>query len=428
MAIEPSDRLFCRGYSSLLSTQFMGAANDNILKQVLTFMVATGIWSGSLKDGGLPGGQTVVALCLTIPFIFLSGYGGQVADRFSKRTVMLWVKLAEIPIALTAMVGFMTRNLWLTLFAMVLLAIQSSFFGPAKYGVIPELVKERHLSMANGLINMFTNLAVILGSLAAGPITDLYHPDEGTSAVLWAPGALLLLVAFLGLASVMPMPRVAAANPDLKFDLNPFRLYFRTLKEMAKSPLLVVALAWSGFYMIGMMALLIIPEYKDILGISYTQSSYFLGILGVAIASGSVTTGVVSGSQIRPWLIPLGAVGMTFSFLMLGSLTPSYLNVSIFIFLAGFSAGFYIVPLQALMQRLASDEKRGRILGTANALSFVFTSVGSVIFWLAKTPLGMAPNRIHLICGTLAFVGTVVGIMQVKRLTRNTDTTENESD
>jgi acyl-[acyl-carrier-protein]-phospholipid O-acyltransferase/long-chain-fatty-acid--[acyl-carrier-protein] ligase len=406
----------------------MGAANDNILKQVLTFMVATGIWSGSFDEGGLPGGQTVVALCLTIPFIFVSGFGGQVADRFSKRRVMLWVKLAEIPIALTATVGFMTRNLWLTLFALVLLAIQSSFFGPAKYGVIPELIKEKHLSMANGLINMFTNLAVILGSMAAGPVADLYHPDEGASPVLWAPGALLLVVALLGLVSVIPMPKVAATNAKLKFELNPFRLYFRTIREMAKSPLLVVALAWSGFYMIGMMALLIIPEYQEILDISYTQSSNLLGFLGVAIAAGSVTTGVISGATIRPWLIPLGAIGMTLSFLMLGTLTPSYMNVSIFIFSAGFSAGFYIVPLQALMQRLASDEKRGQILGTANALSFVFTSIGSVIFWLAKSPMGMAPNRIHLICGTLAFIGTVVGVIQIKRLTSNIAMLENESD
>ena len=123
----------------------------------------------------------------------------------------------------------------------------------------------------------------------------------------------------------------------------------------------------------------------------------------------------------------LGAIGMTLSFLALGLLTPSYLNVSIFIFLAGFSAGFYIVPLQSLMQRLSSDQQRGQMLGTANALSFVFSSVGSVVFWLAKSPLGMTPNRIHLICGGLALLGTVVGVIQIKRLTRNGRASRRES-
>jgi len=103
MGTQP--RLFNRGFLSLLSTQFLGAANDNILKQVLVFMIATGIWSGSLAEGGLgDGGQSVPALFLTLPFILLSGLAGQLADRYSKRDVMFAVKVAEVPIALLALV------------------------------------------------------------------------------------------------------------------------------------------------------------------------------------------------------------------------------------------------------------------------------------------------------------------------------------
>ncbi len=414
------DRLFNRGYLSLLAAQFFGAANDNILKQCLTFMVATGIWSGSLADGGLgEGGQVVPALLLTLPFIFLSGYAGQITDRLSKRTVMLGVKIAEIPIALIALIGFITQNLWVTLFALLLLSIQSSFFGPAKYGVIPELVADRHLSMANGLINMLTNLAVISGSLAAGPLSDLFDPTKaaaGTEPILWAPGMALLAVAIAGLASIVLLPALKPAKPDLKFNFNPFATYVESLRDMAKTSLLGVTFAWSGFYMVAMIALMIIPEYSEILGISYEETSYFLGILGVAIAIGSVAAGLISRKHIQPSLIPVGAVGMTTFFFLLGIMTPTFNNVAALIFGAGIFAGFYIVPLQALLQHLSPDDERGRFLGTANALAFCFSSLGAILYWIATNRTGMSPYRVHLICGALALVGTILGIVRLRRV------------
>ena len=193
-----ASKLFNRGFSSLLATQFFGAANDNVLKQVLTFMVATGgLWDGHLGAGG----QAYVALCLTLPFIFLSGFAGQVADRHSKRSVMMGVKIAEVPIVCVALVGLLIANLWVTMAAMLLLAVQSSFFGPAKYSVMPELVETGDLSRGNGVLNMFTNVAIILGIVIAGPVSDLYHPspDPETGVVAgpmrWAPGAVLVVIA-----------------------------------------------------------------------------------------------------------------------------------------------------------------------------------------------------------------------------------------
>ena len=130
------------GFLSLVFTQFFGAANDNILKMVLTYMVIDGAWAGRLGAGG----QGIVGMCFTIPFILLSGYAGQFADRNSKRYVSVLVKVIEIPIALLALVGFFTGNLWITLGALIALTCQSSFFGPAKYGMIPEIVPDRDLS------------------------------------------------------------------------------------------------------------------------------------------------------------------------------------------------------------------------------------------------------------------------------------------
>lgn len=409
-----------RGFLSLLLTQFCGAANDNVLKQVLTFMIATGIWSRSVEDGGLgEGGQVVPALMLAVPFILLSGFAGQVADRHSKRSVMLVVKIVEIPIAAIAMIGFLTQSLVVTLAAMLLLAIQSSFFGPAKYGVIPEIVHEGELSRANGLLNMLTNIAVIGGSLVAGPLSDMYDPRKSDAdPILWAPGAGLLAIAVLGFGAILLMPRLTASDPTLKYDYNPFSTYVRSLRKMAGTPLITVALAWAFFYMIGMMALLIIPEYQAILDVTYQRTSVLIGILGLAIGVGSVLAGLISGHHIKPRLVPIGALGMTVAFVLLGVLPATFWSVAVLLLVAGTFAGFYIIPLQALLQRLSPEDERGQFLGTANGLSFTFITLGCGIYWVCTNRLAMQANHVFLVCGALAAVGTGALLLRMRRYLR----------
>jgi MFS family permease len=415
-----TSRLFNRGFVALIVTQFLGAMNDNVLKQVLTFMVTTGLWANAMGEGS----QSYILLCLTLPFILLSGVAGEIADRFSKQRVMVVVKMAELPIALTALAGLWLENLAVTVVAMVLLAAQSAFFGPAKYGVIPELVGKDDLSRANGSINMMTNIAIIAGTLLAGPLSDMYFPapatDGGPAAepVRYAPGIALVLIAIAGIASVMFIPKLSAAAPSLRFSRNPFASYVTSYRDMARGPIIIVAFAWAYFYMIGAIALLILPEYKAVLGISYQQNSYLLGTLGVAIGVGSVLAGVISGRQIKPRLIPVGAVGMSAAFVLLGAVGPEFWTVLAFLVVAGLFAGLYIVPLQALLQKLAPDDERGRFLGTANAISFVFSSTGAVIYWLAANRLGLAPNRVFLVCAVLAVVGTGWAMLRLRRYLR----------
>lgn len=413
--------LFNRGFSALTLTQFFGAVNDNLLKGVLSFAVASGgVWAGQLGEGG----QGYVGLCLTIPFIVLSGFAGQLADRTSKHKVTVLVKLAEVGIALVGLAAFVAGNLWIALATMLLLAIQSAFFGPAKYGMIPELVGDAQLSHANGTINMFTNIAVIVGTLAAGPVYSAFHPEPLPDrpevplpdAQPWIPGVALLGVAVLGLGACLFIPRLRAMDPNVRLSFNLVDTYWTALREMGRSPLLLVAIAWASFYLIGMLALFILPDYRDLLGVSPTQASYLLGILGIAIGIGSVIAGLISGKHIEPRLVPVGAVGMSVFFLLLGLLPLQYFVVAGLIAGAGFFAGFYIVPLQALLQHLSPADERGRFLGTANALSFVASSLGSIIFLAARRQLGLPSNRVFLICAGLAIVGSAILLWRLRKL------------
>ena len=408
--------LFRRGFLSLVMTQFFGAMNDNVLKGVLVFMVIDGAWAGRLGQGG----AGIVGVCFTIPFILLSGYAGQVADRFSKRSVTQWVKVVELPIVVLAALGFYFQNLWLTLFALIALTCQSAFFGPAKYGMIPELVDDTDLSRANGSINMMTNVATIVGTLIAGVVSDAYSPQKGKALVggeLWLPGVALFLVAVAGLVAAMFMVRLPMGNKNLKFDPNPFSIYTVTIKEMAKTRLFMVMMAWGYFYLLAGIALFIVPQYTVVMHIDRTAASVLMGILGIAIGLGCAVAGLVSGHKIKPRLIPFGALGLIVFFFLLAAVEPPELNagagmwevastsVALLIFCAGFSAGFYIIPLQALLQSLSPKGERGRFLGTANGVSFAFLTLAAVFYWAFAENFEGRENEMFYVCSGLMAVG-----------------------
>ncbi|MBN1854654.1 MAG: MFS transporter [Pirellulales bacterium] len=430
-----SSTLFKRGFLSLIVTQFFGAANDNILKGILVFMVIDGgVWEGRLGSGG----QGIVGACFTLPFILLSGYAGQFADRNSKRYVSILVKVIEIPIALLALVGFWFGSLWITLGALVALTCQSAFFGPAKYGMIPELVESRDLSRANGSINMMTNIAVIVGTQAAGTIADIYNPlpkpgMANSPPVLWLPGAVMVAVAIVGLIAILFMTRLEPGDRSLRYDLNPLATYISAIRQMSRSPLLMVMFAWGYFYFLAGLALLILPEYTVVLKayhVSRSEVSVLLGVMGVAIGIGSALAGLISGHAIRPRLIPFGAAGLTLFFVLLGTIPPTLPALSPWwrimaspiaglIFGAGVSAGFYIIPLQALLQRLAPGDERGRMLGTANGISFTFLLLASLLYAIIRPAFGTTagqqhPEKIFVLCAILMIAGVVFFLWRLR--------------
>jgi len=416
-----SEKLFHSGFIGLIVAQFFGAMNDNILKVVMTFMVINGVWSGRLGEGG----QGIVSVCFTVPFMLLSGFAGQIADRFSKRTVTLWVKVAEIPIALVAGIGFYFENLYVTLFALTALTCQSSFFGPAKYGMIPELVPDRHLSRANGSINMLTNIAVIAGTVLAGVISDAYFPKAGGEGLRWLPLAVLVGTAVLGLIAAFWISPLEPGDRKLHLKLNPFATYIAAIREMSKTRLLMVMMAWGYFYFLAGIALFIVPEYTVVLEINHTEASVLMGVLGIAIGLGCAVAGFISGDQIEPRLTPVGAAGLVVFFFLLAAVPPwmpdarplvrvALSNVALLIFCAGFFAGFYIIPLQALLQKLSPDDERGQFLGTANAVSFGFMTVSGLLYSAIRPLFGDEPQDIFYLSSALMLIGAAFFLWRLR--------------
>lgn len=402
--------------------QFFGAMNDNILKVVLTFMVINGVWSGALGEGG----QGIVSICFTVPFMLLSGFAGQIADRYSKRTVTFWVKVAEIPIAIVAGIGFYTHSLYVTLVALTALTCQSSFFGPAKYGMIPELVADRHLSRANGSINMLTNIAVIVGTVLAGAVSDSYFDQAtGTTHMAWLPGVILTVTAVFGLLAALLISPLQPGDRNLQITLNPFSTYIAAIREMSQTRLLMVMMAWGYFYFLAGIALFIVPEYTVVLKVSHTEASVLMGVLGIAIGLGCAVAGFLSGDRIEPRLTTIGALGLVVFFFLLAAVPPwmpnmqplvrvALSNVSLLILFAGFFAGFYIIPLQALLQKLSPDDERGQFLGTANAVSFAFMTASGLLYSGIRPLFGDEPQNIFYVSSGLMLAGAVFFLWKLR--------------
>ena len=208
------------GFVALLVTMSCGAINDNLLRGALLLSVVQGgMWGGSLGAGG----TGWVTTMLYLPFILLLGVSGQVADRYPKRRIIVWTRVVEIALAAGVTAAFALKSLPLTCAFFVLLAAQSAFFSPAKYGSVPELVSDRNLSRANGVLSMLTNMAIILGVAAAGLLLEIGPVSLGLTMVV---------VAAVSLVSSLFIPNGRAADPSLRVSPRTFTAHVRVLKRM----------------------------------------------------------------------------------------------------------------------------------------------------------------------------------------------------
>ena len=401
----PSNRerpdLWNHGFVSLLCTQFFEAASDNVIKGVLSFAVALGApWETVFGEGG----NGVIGLAFTLPFIVLSAFGGRVADRYSKSRITIVLKAISLIVAVLTAIEFARGSAMGALIALVCFAIVSSFFGPVKYGMIAELVAPSQLARANGIINMATNVAVIVGMIVAGIVAFHWKASfiDGvpTGSAAWLPGIAMMVAVTFGFLTSLTLPKLTAQNPTLPTNFNPFSTYIATMREMAQSPLLAVAAAWTFFYFVAAIVLLILPDYSAFLGIADDQTAYLMAVLAVAIGVGCVIAAYLDTPRRRPYFVPFGAAGLALGFGLLGVAPPSFAVTAALLAVTGLLAGFYIIPLQSMLQSLAPDASRGRVLGTANGLSFVLGAVGSAMF-LGLRHADMPSHRIFLVLGLL---------------------------
>uniref|UniRef100_UPI002613CDDD MFS transporter n=1 Tax=uncultured Gimesia sp. TaxID=1678688 RepID=UPI002613CDDD len=282
-------------------TQFWGAFNDNLYKQLVLLFCAQQALQTQSSDK-----QSIALAVFALPFVFFSGLGGWFADRNTKRTIVIACKFAEIVIALLAMAAFFTGSLIPLLVVLGLLSTQSAIFGPAKYGILPEMLRDDDLPQANGIIQMTTFVAIIFGMASAGFIKQAF-PDQ-----LWKTSYFCIGIAIIGTIASFWVRRTAVAHPGLPFRWSTLGINTETRTLLLKDRrLLSVLLISSVFWFVGG----IIQPLVNIFGIgqlhlSESRTSLMAACMGVGISLGCIIAGRASHKRVNFKLVTIGAWGI----------------------------------------------------------------------------------------------------------------------
>lgn len=381
-------------FGGLVSTQFLGAFNDNFFKQMVLLKCV------EMSSGGERNLQWLAMFAFALPFVLLSGLGGYLSDRFSKRTIVVLCKVAEIFVMGAALLALLpgvsteSGQLYLLILVLAFMAAQSAIFGPAKYGILPELYPGKKLLPVNGAIQTTTFLAIIFGMTGAGIALD----NLGNS--LWMCSAIAVGIAVVGTLTSLPVRRTPVAEPDLKLKRGYLFIPDEIWKLFGEQPKLARAiLVMMMFWFIGGAAQPAVNTLGgSVLMLSKTRTSLMAASMGVGIALGCVIAGFANkgkhadGSRWTTrgsWMIvgsllliallssglvgrPAESAGQTQGILHGIAVADSMewlLRLSMLCL--GLSAGIFVVPIQVYIQQAAPVDQKGRLIGAMNVITWI---------------------------------------------------------
>jgi 1-acyl-sn-glycerol-3-phosphate acyltransferase len=397
-----------RRFAPFFWTQFSGAANDNLFKFAFTVMVTY-----QLQISWLPPAMAglVIGALFILPFLLFSATSGQLTDKYDKTTMIRLVKNLEIAIMLVAGYGFYNDNVVVLLACTFLMGLHSTLFGPVKFAYLPQMLDERELTGGNGMVEMGTFVAILLGNVVGGLIVAI--PEVGRQDVAIA----CVVLALVGRAVAQFIPSAPATDPGLKVNFNPFTETWRNLK-LAHQNIVVfrslLGISWMWFF--GAVFLSQFPSFaKEVLHGNEQVASLLLVVFSVGIGIGSLLCEVLSRRHVEIGLVPLGAIGMSVfavdlyfasrglppaTGLALGQFlaAPAHWRVMADLALLSLFAGLYSVPMYALIQLRSQPTHRARIIAANNILNALFMIASSVIAGVLLK-LGMTIPQIFLLVG-----------------------------
>ena len=408
----------------------MGAFNDNVFKNALIILITYQAAGKVSVDPRLL--VTAAAGIFIMPFFLFSATAGQVADKFEKARLIRIIRFLEIPVMVMATIGFFLENYWMLMAVLFCAGTQSAFFGPLKYSILPEHLKENELIGGNGLIEAGTFLAILLGTILGGV---LILKEGGITFI----STILVVVSFFGWLSSRWIPVSEPGAIGLKVGYNIIVETWKLVRHAFGEKdvfLSIIGISW--FWLVGFTFLAQFPIYvRDILGGNEEIVTLFLTLFSVGIAAGSLICNRLLKGKVSGVYVPLGAFGMTAGIFLFWFASPSILIHETFI---GFSqfigmgqnwlimlsllsisifGGIYIVPLYAIMQTRCEAEHRSRTIAINNVINSLFMVFGAVITMMLLK-LNVSITEIFLTIGIMnipvAFL--VRRIVKIRRAAR----------
>ena len=399
----------------LFLTQFLGAFNDNLFKSALVTLITFDL---AAKYGlNAPVLITVVAGLFILPFFLFSSLAGQISDKYEKSRLIRIIKLVEIILMALTAAAFHYVQLWWLIALLFLMGAQSTFFGPLKYSVLPQLLREDELVAGNGLVNAGTNVAILTGTLCGGlfimsPL-GRYYISAG-----------IVGVAAAGYIASRFIPVLPASSPELKIDRNLFRSTWRLITyPVPNRPVFMSIIGISWFWFLGSVFLAQFPSFaKDIVGGDEQVSTLFLVVFTVGIGFGATFCNKLLGGRVSGKYVPGSLIAISVFIVMLYLVSPSqaaggalsgvgaFLSsgrswlIILSMFLIAASGGLYSIPMYAMMQNLTPETHMARTIASLN----IIDSLGMVIaaaLMSAMIAAGMSINAVFL---SMAFINLLM--------------------
>jgi len=373
-------------------TQFLGALNDNVFKTALITMAVFHTADLTTLNG------TAVATLLPgifiLPFFLFSATAGQIADKYEKSQLIRLVKIFEVVLMLIAALGFLLHVFWLLVLALLMMGMHSTLFGPVKYAYLPQHLTEPELVGGNGMVEMGTFIAILIGQIIGAGLGMHESGELGT-------GLSIVSLALLGYFASKQIPSSPAAEPSLKINWNPITETGRNIAFIWKSQqiwLAIIGVSWFWFY--GATLLAQFPVFaKDVLHGDESIFILLLAIFSVGVGIGSLLCEKLSKGIVEIGLVPIGAMGMMAFGVDLYTASASGIvdwRLLADIGLIGFFGGIYVVPLYALIQSRAQKTHQSRVVAANNILNALFMVI-SAVFAMVIFKLGLNILQLFLI-------------------------------
>lgn len=394
-------------FAAYLYSQFFSAFNDNVHCFVIALYLTHAPASATEQEAAT--WQSIAGAAFGLPFILCSPLAGSLADRFNKRSVLIWFKWLEVvPMTMSLASTFLPppASYYGLIAGIFLMEVRAAFFSPSKYGILAEIVPPERLGRANGILQMLTMVAIVSGEAIAGSL----YQRLGIHVAI----AVCLGIAVGGSLLAFWIPQGSGGTPSQKFQINPFSQVWGTMRDLRSNRVLVITVfTLSCFWLVSAIFKSNMPVFGiNALRLESEKTSQLMAIVSVGIGLGAGAAGMFGRGEESMRLVLPGVFGMSLASAGVFFWARDFPSASLTLGLVGFFGGIYLVPQTTIFQARSPADKRGAYLAAQNLANYAFMLVANLLYWFMMGPLHRKSEQVFLIVGIgLAVLGVAQGFL-----------------
>lgn len=366
---------FFMRWFKLFLLNFVGVLNDNFMKHCIIFVSVGWVMPEWMTQSQL---IAAVSAALVLPYLLLSPYSGEIAERFEKQRIVRLMKMLELPIVILAVVGFFVESVWVVLLAVLLMGMQSCLYSPAKYGLIRDVDGERGVAFGSGMFEMMAFLGILIGTVLAAYLSDHYE--------WWLVSSVMVVLALIGwrlsvILGIKELECDSQYNTD-RVMRNPIKFLIQSYKFASQYDGLNVAIYGASLLWLlgGLLQMNVVLHCTRTLEMTNTASSVVLAMAAVGIAIGCSVAGKLIEKRDKKGFIIGGLIGVALTLSIVLIFSPQGWILGAMVFLIAFSGGMFQVPCLATVQSADIGRRLGGMLAYLNLLTFIFVLIGTAVF------------------------------------------------